>query len=126
MPNSAHRSLVNPFEPSSCAAACFGPKHLIPAVVRSSTRPATSGASGPTTTRSIELSAQKRMTAVWSATARGTHSATSAVPGRTVELGQQRAGTQLPGERVFAAAGADEEYVHRCASLESLCDDRET
>ena len=28
MPNSAHRSLVKPFEPSSCAAACFGPKHF--------------------------------------------------------------------------------------------------
>ena len=43
----------------------------------------------------------------------------SAVPGRTIELGQQRAGAQLPGERMLAAAGADEEYVHRCLSLES-------
>ena len=53
MPNSAQSSLVKAFEPSSCAAARRGPKALMPAAARSSTRPATSGASGPTTTRPI-------------------------------------------------------------------------
>ena len=46
-------SLQNAFEPSSCAAALVGPKHRIPAPVSASARPATSGASGPTTTRSM-------------------------------------------------------------------------
>src|ERR671922_234974 len=48
-----HRSLVKPFEPSSRAAAFEGPKVRKPAASRSSTMPATSGASGPTTTKSI-------------------------------------------------------------------------
>src|SRR5213080_4119004 len=47
-----HRSLVKPLEPSSCAAALLGPNVLNPAASRSSTMPATSGASGPTTTKS--------------------------------------------------------------------------
>ena len=43
--------------------------------------PATSGASGPTTTRSIARSRQKSATAAWSAVSSGTHSASSAMPG---------------------------------------------
>ena len=53
----AHSSLVKALEPSSRAAARLGPKALMPAAARSSTMPATSGASGPTTTRSIRLPA---------------------------------------------------------------------
>src|SRR5580700_5252654 len=45
-------SLQKALEPSSCAAALDGPKQRIPACVRASARPATSGASGPMTTRS--------------------------------------------------------------------------
>ncbi len=33
MPKSRQRSLVKPFEPSSCAAALEGPKTLMPALV---------------------------------------------------------------------------------------------
>ena len=55
-----HRSLVKPFEPSSCAAALVGPNVLMPAAARSSTMPATSGASGPTTTKSILLRLAER------------------------------------------------------------------
>ncbi len=51
MLNSVQKSLVKPLEPSSCAAAFDGPKTLILAAARSSARPATSGASGPTTTK---------------------------------------------------------------------------
>ena len=47
MSNSLQKSLVKPFDPSSCAAALLGPKQAIPAAARSSAIPATSGASGP-------------------------------------------------------------------------------
>ena len=43
-------SLAKALEPSSRAAAPDGPKHGIPAAVTASATPATSGASGPTTT----------------------------------------------------------------------------
>jgi hypothetical protein len=59
MPASAQSSLVKVLDPSSWAAALPGPKALIPAAARSSTMPATSGASGPTTTNSIRSSRQK-------------------------------------------------------------------
>ena len=60
-PSAAHRSLVKPLDPSSCAAAAFGPKTANPASRSASATPATSGASGPTTTRSIAaLSARAR------------------------------------------------------------------
>mmetsp|Transcript_12389 Transcript_12389/g.42955 ORF Transcript_12389/g.42955 Transcript_12389/m.42955 type:complete len:306 (+) Transcript_12389:528-1445(+) len=74
-------SLRNPLLPSSLAAALDGPKVLIPAAVRSSARPSTSGCSGPTTTRPTELASQKAATAAWSETSReGTHSASAAMP----------------------------------------------
>src|SRR5215208_598436 len=43
MARAAQSALVNPFEPSSCAATLLGPKALMPAAIRSSTRPANSG-----------------------------------------------------------------------------------
>jgi hypothetical protein len=46
-------TFMNFLEPSSCAAAAEGPKARMPAAARSSARPATSGASGPTMTRSM-------------------------------------------------------------------------
>ena len=48
----AMKSLVNALEPSSCAAAAVGPKQRRSASMKRSTRPATSGASGPTIVRS--------------------------------------------------------------------------
>ena len=52
MPASAITSLANAFEPSIMAAAAPGPKQPIPASRSASAAPATSGASGPITTRS--------------------------------------------------------------------------
>src|SRR5215471_16672403 len=75
-----HRSLVKPLEPSSCAAARLGPKALMPAAVRSSTMPAQSGASGPTTTRSMFCALQNAITAAWSATSSATTSQSRAMP----------------------------------------------
>ncbi len=53
MSAAAHRSLVKPLEASSRAAAAVGPNAAMPAASSRSTSPATSGASGPTTTKSI-------------------------------------------------------------------------
>src|SRR5215471_11292811 len=75
-----HRSLVKPLEPSSCAAERLGPKALMPAAVRSSTMPAQSGASGPTTTRSIFCALQNAITAAWSAMSSATNSHSRAMP----------------------------------------------
>ena len=47
------RSFINPLEPSNWAALALGPNALMPAFFSLSTRPATNGASGPTTTKSI-------------------------------------------------------------------------
>src|SRR5436190_12049557 len=78
---SRHRSLVKPLEPSSWAAAAFGPKTAIPAARRASPTPATSGASGPTTAKSIR-SRLARPTMAWgSHGSAATHSAQRAMPG---------------------------------------------
>src|SRR4029079_767123 len=80
MLNSRQRSLVKPLEPSSCAACLLGPNALMPALARSSTIPATSGVSGPTTTKSTLLVLQKSITAGWSVISTATHSASLAMP----------------------------------------------
>src|SRR5438270_5231365 len=67
-------------EPSSAAAALLGPKAAIPAASSASTRPATSGASGPTTTKSIAALRQNPIKPAVSLAATVTHSASSAMP----------------------------------------------
>ena len=59
MSNSVQSALVKPLEPSSRAACLLGPNALMPALERSSTMPAASGVSGPTTTRSIVVAPAK-------------------------------------------------------------------
>src|SRR4029077_19487518 len=56
-------SLAKALEPSSRAASPDGPKHAMPAAVTASAPPATSGASGPTTTRSAPTSRASAATA---------------------------------------------------------------
>ena len=70
---------IKAFGPSR-AAAFDGPNALMPAAVRSSTMPAQSGASGPTTTRSIVRARQNAITAAWSAMSSATSSASCAMP----------------------------------------------
>src|SRR6185369_7018058 len=76
-----HRSLVKPFEPSSCAAAALGPNAAMPASRKASATPATSGASGPTTTRSMVCVVARSTTARGSHGSIATHSAHRAIPG---------------------------------------------
>ena len=59
----AQKSLVKPLEASSRAAARVGPNAAMPAAASASTRPPTSGASGPTTTKPIAWARQAATTA---------------------------------------------------------------
>src|SRR6478736_3948074 len=81
MPFARHKSLVNPFEPSSRAAAALGPKAAMPVARSASATPATSGASGPITTRWIALSRASSTTALGSHGSIVTHPAQRAIPG---------------------------------------------
>src|SRR5579884_1302885 len=81
MPFSRHRSLVKPFDPSSCAAPALGPKTAIPLSRSASATPATSGASGPTTTRPMSFARASATTACASHGSPGASSAQRAMPG---------------------------------------------
>ena len=93
----------------------LGAESLDAGFSRSSTSPATSGASGPTTTRSIGFALQKAATAAWSAILRLDDLrflGDARIARRRIELGQERARGELPGERMLASAGAEEQYFH--------------
>src|SRR3546814_1760390 len=62
------RSFMKALEPSRTAASADGPKALMPSASSRSTSPATSGASGPTTTKSIFCSTAKATSARMSST----------------------------------------------------------
>ena len=79
-PASAMTCLAKAFEPSSCAAAPDGPNVANPAPRRASATPATSGASGPITTRSTASSRARRTTSSGSVAATAWLVPTSAVP----------------------------------------------
>ena len=77
--------------------------------------PATSGLSGPTTTKSTASVLQNATTAAWSVRSTGTHSASRAIPalpGAHQNLVDKRRVRDLPGKRVLAPAGAEKEDVH--------------
>src|SRR4051794_23128550 len=84
-------SLACAFEPSIRAAAALGPKARMPALKQASTRPATRGASGPTTTRSQRCScasATRPATSVAATSKQSTLSRTSpAFPGAAMTSG---------------------------------------
>src|SRR5712671_3905311 len=75
-----HSSRANALLPSSSAALRLGPKHGRLLFCSSSTRPATSGPSGPTTTRSIVFSTAKLRSPAVSSAEISTLSASSALP----------------------------------------------
>ena len=72
--------LVKFFELSSRPAAFVGPNALKPAAFRSSTTPAATAASGPTTTKSTPFALQNAVTVGGSSMLPGTHSASAAIP----------------------------------------------
>src|SRR5437588_4920450 len=79
-------------DPSMRAAAAVGPNARIPSSVRASTRPATSGASGPTTTRSMPSSLAARTIPSTSSAAISRHGTRSpampALPGAQTSSGR--------------------------------------
>src|SRR5438045_217825 len=81
MPFTRHRSFVNPLEPSSCAAAALGPNTAMPAARTASATPATSGASGPMTTRSMPFRRASSTMAAPSHGSAAAHSAHRPMPG---------------------------------------------
>ena len=115
MPNSAQRSLVKPFEPSSCAAARRGPNALMPArgkIVDEAGDQRRLGADHHETDR---LARQKAAIAAWSPGSRATlvpHCAVPGLPGAMKSRSHRELPSELPGERVLAPARADEKDVH--------------
>ncbi len=81
MPAAAMTCLANDFDPSSIAAARPGPKQAMPASASASASPATSGASGPTTTRPGAIERASAVTASMSARSTGWVAAIAAMPG---------------------------------------------
>ena len=89
-----------------------------PAARNASTTPAASGASGPTTVSAIALALRERdelgdrrsTATLVSAGSR----AVPALPGATNTLRDARRLRELPGQRVLAAAAADDQDVHGC------------
>ncbi len=72
--------LANALEPSSSAASADGPKQAMPRARTASAAPATSGASGPITTRSTPMDAASSAIASGLAASTGVLVATCAVP----------------------------------------------
>src|SRR5215469_14939821 len=97
-----HKSLAKAFEPSSAAAAALGPKAGMPSASRASTRPWTSGASGPTTTKSMRSRRQNPTSPTVSVARIARHSASSAIP--ALPGAQKSASTR--GEAAIAQVSA--------------------
>ena len=110
-------SLAYALEPSSCAASATGPNATTPAAWQRSTKPATSGTSGPITTRSIPAAA---IFAGSSAPSNGAASrAIPAFPGRAEHFRRLRRAQQRAHDRVLAPTTADHENSAQRAAMKS-------
>ena len=81
MPAACMISLAKDLEPSMAAARRLGPKHGMPDARSASATPATSGASGPTTTRSAPTARARPATCPVSVRSTGCWWASPAMPG---------------------------------------------
>ena len=107
--------LANDLEPSMAAARRLGPKHRMPDACSASATPATSGASGPTTTRSAPVARARPATCPVSARSTGMlvgEPGDARVARRRMQVGDVRVGGQRPGQRVLAAARTEEKDSH--------------
>jgi hypothetical protein len=96
--------LANDLLPSSWAACSDGPKHAMPASRTASAAPATSGTSGPMTTRSARHRRAAAAIDTGSAESTASGSATTRVPA-------------LPGAQArTSTAGSEERATHRACS----------
>ena len=101
-PAACMTSFANAFEPSRLAAAPPGPNTGKPAGRSASASPATSGASGPTTTRSASTARASSTMPSMSVTCTGWHAASAEMPG----LPGAACSSVTDGERASAAASA--------------------
>jgi hypothetical protein len=119
----AQMSLVKPLEPSSRAAAADGPNTLMPPARSASASPATSGASGPTTTRPTPLTLQKAGHCARIVDIQrndfGIFGDAGIARRAEQRIGQRRFGNR-PGQRVFASARADQQDIHGCSPVSML------
>ena len=114
-----HRSLVKPLEPSSRAAALLGPNALMPAASRSSTMPAHQRRlrADHDEVDLVRLAERDHRRVVGDVERDALGLARDAgVARRAIEPVGERACRDLPGQRVLAPAGAEEEDVHAGAS----------
>ena len=119
-PAARSTSFANAFEPSMRAAAAPGPKTATPRGAARRLRPATSGASGPTTTRSISPRSAEReeaLAVVGPHRVAAPRPAMPGLPGRGVQLAEPRTAGELPGERVLPSAGSHEQHVHPASRI---------
>ena len=116
-------SLVKPLEPSSWAACLDGPNTLMPAAVKASAMPATSGASGPITTKSIFSALGQRHLAgdvLGPDVDAFGHLGDAGIAGRAVQFCAQGGRGNRPTERMFAAAAAHHQDSH-VRALTTVC-----
>ena len=115
-----HRSLVKPFEPSSCAADFVGPNVLKPAASRSSDQPGDQRRlrADHDEVDLVGLAERDHRGVVGDVERHALGLLRDAgVARRADEPVGQRAGGELPGQRVLASAGAEEENVHAAQAL---------
>ena len=109
-------SLANFFDDSSRAAARFGPQTGILSRANASTRPAASGASGPTTTRSTAKLAGHRRHSTdvvgIDALDHRTQFGQARVAGQRHEAIHPTALSELPADGVLAPAAANQQDPH--------------
>ena len=115
MPNSVHSALVNPLEPSSCAACLLGPNALMPArveIVDDAGRERRLRADHDEIDR-VALAELDHRGVVGDIERDAFGFARDAgIARRAPEFRHQRGGCDLPRQSVFAAAGTEQENVH--------------
>ena len=107
-PAASMMRFANAFEPSSCAAALPGPKTGMPRSRRLSATPATSGASGPITTRSMRSSLVNEVTAAGSFGSTSTIVASRAMPALPGAANTSCGSASERSERMMACSRAPE------------------
>ena len=117
MPFARHRSLVKPFEPSSCAAAALGPNTAMPAVAQRIGDAGDQRRFRPDHDEvdafALRASSHDRVAGRTGRSA--THSAQRAMPGISRRGDQPIAARRLPKpprERIFASARPQEQNIH--------------
>ena len=122
-PAAAITSLAKVFEPSICAACFDGPKTGIPAARTASETPATSGASGPMTTRSKSCGQRRDGGRVVLVDRKQLGDLGDAgVARRAHEPGDGGVTGQAEDEGVLAGTGADDEDLHASEATDLVHD----